>query len=199
MASAIAYENGVTTMPGWVPGALANQPRGYAYEHDGRFIHLFGVASGLWTISSGLTWFERAGGAVDAWARANFAAKGVTEMALPAGTSVAGVWRPGLYWDDQISQALKVDLAKRRSAEQALHSLVERMTETLLYIEPEGAGLTAYGPRTRELLMLACTEVENLWIQFMKIAGRPEPTNGFKTTDYVKLPARCTSASTGSR
>ena len=64
-------------MPGWVPGALANQPRGYAYEHDGRFIHLFGTASGLWTISSGLTWFESASGAIDAWAQANFAAKEV--------------------------------------------------------------------------------------------------------------------------
>ena len=93
-------------------------------------------------------------------------------MALPAGTTIECVWRPGLYWDDQVSQALKVDLAKRRSAEQALHSLVERMTETLLYIEPEGAGLTArYGHAHAELLILACTEVENLWIQFMKIAG----------------------------
>ena len=175
-------------MPGWAPGALAEQPRGYAYEHDGRFIHMFGrAAANLWTISSGLTWFQQANGALNDWVKVNFDAKNITPMSLPAGAVVDGVWRPGLYWDGQLFQALSVDLVKRRGAEQALHSVVERLTQLLLYIEPEGPGLASYGPRTRELLILACTEVENMWIQFMEIGGLAEPSNGFKTSDYIKL------------
>lgn len=177
----------MTTMPGWGPDALAYQPRGYAYEHGGRFIHMFGRTGQLWTISSGLSFYRQANGALEEWAKTNFKAKKIAQMDNPAGAVVDGVWRPGIYWEEQIFQALNVDRPARRSAEQALHSLVERLTELLLYIEPEGAGLTAYGPRSRELLILACTEVENVWIQFLRIANAQEPQQGFKTSHYVKL------------
>jgi hypothetical protein len=143
MPDAVAYENTVTTMPGWVPDSFVDQPRGYAYEHDGRFIHLFGRHGQLWTISSGLTFFQQSIGTLDDWAKANFGAKDNKKMSAPAGTVIDGVWRPGLFWEEQIFQALRVDRVIRRSAEQALHSLVERLSELLLYIEPEGAGLTA--------------------------------------------------------
>jgi hypothetical protein len=173
MAAAITYENGITTMPGW--------------EYDGRFVHMFGVTGQLWTISSGLTFFQQASGDLEEWVKTNFAATSISKLAVPAATVVEGVWRPGLVWEEQVFQALNVNQVSRRSAEQALHGLVERLTDLLLYLEPEGAGLTAYGQRTRELLILACTEVENLWIQFLSIAGLQEPQRGFNTTHYVKL------------
>jgi hypothetical protein len=189
MPAAITYENGIEDLPGWMPGSLADQPLGYAYEYGGHFVHLFGRDCGLWVISSGLTFYEKADGALGDWTTRVFAAKNSKTMRLDAGSVIEGVWRPGLYWEDQIFQALRTDRVERRAAEQALYGLVERLNELLLYIEPEAAGLKAYGPRSRELLILACTEVENTWTHYMRRSGAAIPKNGFKTSNYVKLAA----------
>ena len=185
MANVIAYENNFTTLAGWAPGSLLDQRRGYAYEHDGRFLHIFGRSGQLWTISSGLTFFEKTNGTIEDWAKQTFSARNVTMMQLPAGTVVDGVWRPGLNWEDQIFQALGTDRIARRGAEQALHGLVERLADLLLYIEPGGAGLGSYGPKSRELLILACTEVETTWTHYMGLASATAPKNGFNTGHYV--------------
>jgi hypothetical protein len=187
MTTAITYENHFTTLAGWAPGALQDQQLGYAYEHDGRFIHVFGRSGQLWPVSSGLTFFEQATGSIEDWATRTFGAQKIGQVLLDAGTAVSGVWRPGLYWDEQLLQALGTDRIERRSAEQALHGLVERLSDLLLYVEPEGPGLNAYSARSRELLILASTEAENYWTHYLTAAGQTAPKNGFSTNHYVKL------------
>jgi hypothetical protein len=66
--------------------------------------------------------------------------------------------------------------------------LIERLDELFLYIEPDINGLNTYSHKTRELLILSCTEVENNWKQYMQLAGaRPINNRDFTTKDYVQL------------
>jgi len=187
--AAITYENNFTTLAGWATGSLADQKRGYAYQSGNDFIHFFGRDSGHWVVSSGLTFWQKpqADETVEQWAQKHFHATDCQQLKNDAGEVVKGVWRPGLFDDSQMLQALQTSQIERRAAEQALFSLVERLNDLLLYIEPEGPGLAAYGPRSRELLILACTEVENTWTHYMRLANQQPSGQGFKTTDYVKL------------
>ena len=187
MPTAITYEVTNPDFPGWVPGAFANQRRGLAYEVDGFFVHFYGQADGLWVVSSGLTATERAAGDLDSWVTKVFGAKDIRRLTVDGGHVVDGVWRPGIYYADQIWQALATGRQEQRAAEQSLHLLVSALSELFLYIEPEHAGLDTYGPKTRELLILACTEVEDGWTRYLRRAGRPSGPRGYSTNDYVTL------------
>lgn len=76
--------------------------------------------------------------------------------------------------------------SKQRVAEQTLRMLIDKLDELLLYIEPSVNGLQAYSHKTRELLILACTEVENVWKRYMIIANY-DPDSTLNTNHYVKL------------
>src|SRR5690606_5022655 len=108
-------------------------------------------------------------------------------MQTAPGEVVSGVWRPGLYFKREIHQALAIDEYTQRSAEQSLRVLIEKLDEILLYIEPSQIGLRSYGHKCRELLILACTEVESLWAQYMRLANITPAGRTFSTNDYVKL------------
>lgn len=166
---------------------MAEQRRGYAYESGDHFVHFYGRQDDLWVVSSGLTASEKKQGRLEDWVDASFGAAGVTPLQMEAGAVVDGVWRPGLYYLDQIWQALGTDRREQRAAEQSLYLLVSALNDLFLYIEPEGSGLGAYGPKTRELLILACTEVEDVWTRYLRRAGHPEGARGYSTNDYVRL------------
>lgn len=182
---AISYQNTITTIPGWAP-IHNDQPRGYAYQADGYNIHVYAHNDHLFIMSPGLTVTQVIGAAsLDDWVAATFGAQNIVELQTPPGTVVAGVWRPGLYSESHIHQALSTNQFEQRSAEQALRILVEKLDEILLYIEPSPTGLGSYGHKTRELLILACTEIENAWSQYLRLAGSAtvRPT----TNQYVRL------------
>jgi hypothetical protein len=75
-----------------------------------------------------------------------------------------------------------------RLAEQALLLLIQRLNELLLFVEPDVATLSTFSHKARELLLLACTECENYWQDYLRDANAL-PLNGrlFTTNDYVKL------------
>lgn len=187
MPRAITYEVTKPDFPNWVPGAMGTQRRGLAYETDDHFVHFYGRQDGLWVVSSGLTATQAKEGTLEDWVTSVFGAQCIQTLEVDAGTVVDGVWRPGLYYLDQIWQALDTDQQEQRSAEQSLHLLVSALNDLFLYIEPEGPGLQAYGPKTRELLILACTEVEDVWARYLRRAGHREGARGFSTNDYVRL------------
>lgn len=141
----------------------------------------------MWVQSSGLTATETKSGSLDDWIDSVFGAQTKAMVEHEVGTVTDAVWRPGLYYDDQILQALDTDRVERRGAEQSLYVLVERLNELLLYIEPEAAGIAAYGPKSRELLILAATEAENVWAQYMRRANITPSEQGYNTQDYVRL------------
>jgi hypothetical protein len=186
--TAIAYENTHTKIPGWVNSVHVEQQRGYAYESNGRFFHIYGRAQGLWVLSVGLTASEPIGQeTLVSWTQKVFGATSPVQMLCAPGEVISGVWRPGLYFRSEIYQALTISEYTQRTAEQTLRILIEKLDEVLLYIEPSQTGLSTYSHKCRELLILACTEVENLWAQYMRIANASPVGRVFTTNDYVKL------------
>lgn len=184
---ALVYRNTKTTLPGWVP-IHDKQPRGIAYETDTHFVHIYGTDRGLWVISIGLTATEKKSGSLLDWVQRTFGAVEIAETNIEVGETVSGVWRPGLIFDEEVLQGLAASAAELRLAEQALLLLVHRLDELLMFIEPSADTLKVYGHKTRELLILACTEVENFWKHCLRLANVPPPTNGqLSTNDYVKL------------
>ncbi len=183
---ALAYRNTKTTLPNWVP-IHEEQSRGIAYETDTHFVHFYGRGEGLWVVSSGLTATEGKSGTLRDWVVRAFGAEEIVEMSHLPGTAIKAVWRPGLYYDNQILEALDSSGYDLRLAEQALLMLLQRLDEILHFVEPTVVSLSAYSHKARELLILACTEVENNWTTFLRAAGLTPPTRGFTTSDYVRL------------
>jgi len=186
--TAVTYTNARTKIPGWVDTVHIDQQRGYAYESNGRFFHIYGRAQGLWVLSTGLTASEPTRGqSLATWIQSVFGGTDQEPMQTAPGEVITGVWRPGLYFKKEIHQALQLDEYTQRSAEQSLRILIEKLDEVLLYIDPSPTGLNTYSHKCRELLILACTEVENLWAQYMRIANASPTARTFTTNDYVKL------------
>jgi hypothetical protein len=185
---AITYVNTLTNIPGWVNTVHVQQQRGYAYESNGRFFHIYGRAQGLWVLSTALTTSEPVGNQnLNSWIQKIFGANNIEPIQLEPGEVINGVWRSGLYFKKEIHQALSSNDYLQRTAEQALRILIEKLDDILLYIEPSITGLQSYGHNSRELLILACTEIENLWAQYMRLANVAPAGRIFNTNDYVKL------------
>lgn len=66
-----------------------------------------------------------------------------------------------------------------------LRYLVDQLRDIFTAVEPTGANALAYGPWMRQLLILACTEVEAAWAGILRGNGytKDRPT----TKDYVRL------------
>jgi hypothetical protein len=184
--SPISYRVTKHTIPGWVP-IHDKEPRGIAYETNTHFVHMFGKDRGLWVVSIGLTATEAKSGTLRDWVERTFGAQDIVDLRQPAGHAIKGVWRPGLYYDDEVLAALDATSYDLRLAEQTLLLQIQRLDELLHFVEPTRASLSVYSHKSRELLILSCTEAENFWGSFLRIAGETPPKRGFTTNDYVKL------------
>lgn len=186
---ALVYRNTKHTIPRWVPFEK-KETRGMAYENDTRFIHVFGRDHGLWTVSVGLTAKEKKSGTLRDWVERSFGATEIQETSIEPGQTIQGVWRPGLFFDDEIMQGLSNTEVDLRVDEQGLLLLIQRLDDLLLFVEPCLRNLGSYSHKARELLILACTEVENYWQHYMRLA-RVMPARGStnNTADYFRLSA----------
>ena len=68
----------------------------------------------------------------------------------------------------------------------AYYNIVESMEDIFKVVEPVVENSKAYGHRIREVLTIACTEVEYLLLRALKDNGYEEKRQ-YRTTDYVKL------------
>ena len=184
--AALAYRVTKHTIPVWLP-IHDEHPRGLAYETDTHFVHLFGRDRGLWVVSIGLTCTEAKSGTLQDWVVRTFGAEDVVELKSTPGHSTKSVWRPALYYDNEVLQGLDGTTVELRLAEQSLLLLVQRLDELLHFTEPATGSLAVHSHKSRELLILACTEVENSWGSFLKMADKTPPVRGFTTNDYAKL------------
>lgn len=193
LMNGIFYTNSITTLLGWVEALHETQPLGYAYETETHFVHLYGKNSGFNIISVGLTVIEQKKGTLTDWVARSFGAQNITPLSLPIGSTIESIWRPSLYYSKDIENALKINPYEQRSAEQALRVLIDKLDDVLLYVEPSQNGLLSYSHKCRELLILACTEVENLLASVFQKAGiEPQNSRMYTTQDYVKLlPKAC--------
>lgn len=184
----LTYRNTKTTIPNWINTLHIDQPRGFAYESDNHFIHIYSNDKGFYIISIGLTAIEKKKGDLRDWVRNRFGAEDIKELNLEVGHSLDGVWRPSLYFYEDTFQALNVTKLEMRLSEQALRLLVERLDEILLYIEPCEESLSTYSHKNRELLIISCTELENFWKSYFLKTNTPAfNKKTYTTKDYVKL------------
>jgi hypothetical protein len=163
--------------------------QGYGYLHQSQFVQIYGETAGLWPLCRKYAVIqESAGLTTQEWLRLSFAAESLQAMSNPPGEIVARVWRPGLDSLDGIETILDYSTHERSSAENALRSLLQKLEEILLFIEPTQVGMSSYGHKTRELLILVCTEVENYWVNYLKCANVLK--DRYTTKDYVRLQKR---------
>lgn len=187
----IYYENTQTNIPGWEPSLHESVPYGFAYETDSHFVHFYGNRGDFNLIAVGLTAIQSKNGTLRDWVQNVFGAINIQPLSNEIGHVTDGIWRPSLRFRDDIQTALNVDSFDRQSSGQALRNLITKLDELFLYIEPSTHGLQAHGHKCRELLILACTEVENHWVSLIKRSNIQNSSGRYITRDYVKLLAPC--------
>ncbi|MBI9056040.1 MAG: hypothetical protein JEY96_19620 [Bacteroidales bacterium] len=184
---AYTYRNTKTNIPNWEKTTHITQQYGYGYETDTHHVHFYGQKS-YYIISTGLTVIEAKTKPFIDWIKHRFGAEDIEEIDLEVGHTVEGIWRPSLFVWNEIKNNLKIDQGEQHSQEQALRILVEKLDEILLFIEPSFDGLKAYSHKIRDLLILACTEVENQLRSLLNRANyNPLNRRMYTTQDYVKL------------
>lgn len=109
--------------------------------------------------------------------------QGYIESKYQIGELIKHVWRPGLFWD--LEKHLEIKTSEKQRSKKDLKILIENLHEILMFVEPDGAGLSAYSHKIRELLIFACMEVENYLAYYMRLGGETKPI--LKTNDYFRL------------
>ncbi|WP_010520246.1 hypothetical protein [Aquimarina agarivorans] len=183
----IIYDNTKTTLPGWVNDVHEGNPKGYAYETETHFVHIYGCNNGIWVLSTGLTVTEKKSGTLNDWVIKTFGAENIESSNVKIGETTKRVWRPGLLDYSKMQVSLNNSEIELRDSMQSLRVLLNKLDELFLYIEPQGNGINSYSYKTRELLILACTEVENSWTNYFKFSGIQPSGRNYNTNDYVKL------------
>jgi hypothetical protein len=191
---AICYENTKTTIPNWDSNDKLEQhcPLGFAYEIDGFFVHFYGSSRGLYSISPGLTVLEkRKQDTLDEWVKKRFGAKNITQMNSDVGYTTKSIWRPGLFFVNELEQGLGFNNYLRQEEEQEILLLFQKLMDIFTYIEPHKNNINVYGHHIRELLLLACTEFESQCISILKVADILPVKQRYTTQDYCLLIDHC--------
>jgi hypothetical protein len=192
---AICYNNTKTTLPNWNPNDHLEQhcPMGYAYEIGDCFIHIYGSANDLYTISPCITVFgkRKEGETLRQWAIEHFGAVNIQDMVTDIGEVRTASWRPGLYTYDELQQALQYNASDIEDESQAMLLLFHKLSDIFQCVEPANENLKTYGHKFRELLILSCTEFEN---QSRRILNKWDYScrgRDYTTQDYVALKDKC--------
>jgi hypothetical protein len=99
---------------------------------------------------------------------------------------------PGEYFPRLNRRNVKFHKQVRASASlfdeiRAFNNICASLEELFNYIEPSPLNFTAYGHKVRELLIVACTEVEYLWLRFLEENNYKKNGKTYTTNDYVKI------------
>ena len=94
------------------------------------------------------------------------------------------MYRPILEHSNFMHSAIpKVDEHLLAKASLQLSALIDSLTRISKTVFPEGSNLDTYGDEIRNLIILACTEVEAQWKGILSVNNKDSRT----TKDYVKL------------
>ncbi|KPX05308.1 hypothetical protein [Pseudomonas syringae] len=117
----------------------------------------------------------------------------VSELITPMGYFNPRVWRgipasPGFGGYEGVAPSPLI-YSSRKQATVAATSLFSGLVELFRYVEPSSTNDQCFGHRARELLILACTEVESHWKGVLLHNMKNPATPSFKpvTKDYIKL------------
>lgn len=81
-----------------------------------------------------------------------------TKQNMIIGVKKRHIWKPFLQQDPM--KELDYTIADLCRAKRDLGILIQKLQDILLYVEPSESGLQTYSHKIRELLILACTELE---------------------------------------
>ena len=101
---------------------------------------------------------------------------------IDVGTYHPRIWRPGL---DAMPFESRDQWTTQAQSVMAARLLCERLVEIFGTIEPSQENLSAFGHRIRDVLVLACMEVESAWSAVLHANGFQK--DRLTTNDYVKL------------
>ncbi|MEX6663204.1 hypothetical protein [Pseudomonas sp. W2-17] len=115
----------------------------------------------------------------------------VQRLTLPLGSYYPRVWR-GIpskgFMEGYVSRAPTVaEHSAKLQSTVAATSLFQELEGLFRYIEPDPNNAAAYGHKIRELLILACTEVEASWRGVIVANCSEIKCSTLTTRDYVKL------------
>lgn len=96
---------------------------------------------------------------------------------IEIGVKIPHIWKPLL---ENARNELDFKIEDLCRSKRDLGILIQKFQEILLYVEPSPEGLKTYSHKIRELLILACTELESFF-KFYNLG------NNEKTPDYVKI------------
>ncbi|WP_223483669.1 hypothetical protein [Pseudomonas sp. A-RE-19] len=121
-----------------------------------------------------------------------FERSSVCQMTTPMGCYYPRVWRGvpslGVLAGYRAIPPSLTEFSAGKQAVVAATSLFGGLVDLFRYVEPNKLNDNVYGHRIRELLILACTEVESHWKSVLLLNMKVVPNNFHpKTRDYVKL------------
>lgn len=96
---------------------------------------------------------------------------------MEIGVKIKHIWKPFVT---NIEKELDFTISDLCYAKRNLGILIQKLQDVLLYIEPSEVGLKTYSHKIRELLILACTELESTF-KYYKLG------NNQRMNDYVKI------------
>lgn len=137
-----------------------NLTRGVAYVQNGFFLCMYAYSTGLRGITPGLCFTQKAEGGLENWVSKTFDAQHIQEMALLPGQCFKLLWRPGIDAREDVMNHLVADRSAISESGVALSLLLSRFDDVAQFIQPDARNLNVFSHQLRELLILACTEVE---------------------------------------
>lgn len=103
---------------------------------------------------------------------------------MEIGWKYKNVWKP--LMNINIDRELDITQSELFHTKRDLGILIQKLQEILLFIEPSEAGLKAYSHKIRELLFLACSDLENTLKKY-KFGKNERMENYIEILKYVDL------------
>lgn len=185
MAITFKAGNAIVQFPG---GTAKWGGRGVAYEQNGFFLCMHGYDFGLRGIAPGYAFTQRAAGSLDQWATNVFGAEDIRQIIFAPGQCFQRLWRPGIDGLSSIQNTIAPSPAALTQAAMSLSLLVDRLVNLSRYVELHERNLGVFSHEVRELLLLACIDVETSFrsIFSLSVAGTTEETR-LSTADYFRI------------
>ncbi|MBD2094487.1 hypothetical protein H6F90_04895 [Trichocoleus sp. FACHB-591] len=159
---------------------FSNAPYAFAYKYEDNHVKDYVAFSAN---SSGIGFSESQGQKnLEDWLRYRFFATNIRPALYAPGRFYKRMWRPPGYLPRQL---LAPDLKTLTQSALSVELLIDRMQELFATVEPSSRNIEAFGHKIREILLLACMEVEASWVGVLKEHGYIR--NHYTTKDYVKL------------
>jgi hypothetical protein len=152
-------------------------PRGVAYERN-NFFFATGLNNGGEAIAA-----RNTGVTITDWIAQTFGDASPVESDNEPGVRYRRIARPST-----LGATAAVGMEdKLNDSFVALRILLRKLDELFETIEPTPANARTYGHKIRDVLLLACMEVESSWTAVLRGNGYTNSIGRFTTNDYVKL------------